>query len=169
MNSNSILGLTSIFGGLLEINQGNQLSVLGHEMQASSFRQAGVSSVSAANYNNAVTRANLSSQLDSLGRDMGRFIGSQNVAKAASGFGATSKTQLEITNETLTAFERQIVDIRNASTQQQEVALFEARSAQAGFENRARFAEFQSDAGTRKVFNQSVKLLGKVPSLLGGL
>lgn len=169
MKSNSILGLTSIFGGLLEVQQGNQLSVLGHQMQATGFRQAGVSSISAANYNNAVSRANLSKQLDSLGRDMGRFIGTQNVKKAASGFAATSKTQLEITNETLTAFERQLVDVRNANKQQQELASFQARSAQAGFESRAQAAEFQADAGSRKAFNESIKLLGKVPSLLGDL
>lgn len=167
MNLDLLTGFSEIFGGLYTTYKGNQLSILGSNMQADAFRSAGANTIVAANYNNAVAKANYQKQLGSFSNQIDRFMGQQRVDMAASGFASSSKTNLEITNETLTSLERQLLDMKNSYQQSVDVRNFEAQTAQAAYETKARTAEFNSSSSSTAAFNAGVSTLSKLPSLLG--
>ena len=142
--------IPQIFGGLAQFQNGQNLTILGSEMAAASYRQAGVASIAAANYNNAISRLNFNRQMDSMSREIRNFVGTQQVAAASTGFKSSSKSFLELTNDTLNIFERTILDARNSQKQAESATLFEAQAQQVQFENQARAAEYQAEIASAR-------------------
>ena len=116
----------------------------GASLQASGFRSEGASAIAAANFNNAITEINLSRDLDSLSRSLKRLSSTQFTQAAASGIDVTSSSVLSVMNETISQFEREMVNRRISAANEQRVELFEAQVRQASSENAARAVEFQS-------------------------
>lgn len=136
-------GIHTLLGGLNKVNQGERLAQQGSQVAATAFRNAGVASLAAAEYNVSIEQLNTSRNLDALSREIRSFTSSQKVAAASSGLSITSKSFLSVMNDTLDTFSNQVVDVKNSSKQAQKAILFEGKAAQVEFENRARAAEFQ--------------------------
>lgn len=138
--------MATAFGGLAQVNRGQSLSILGGDIAAQSYRQAGVASLAAANYNNAVSRLNFNRKMDVMSREIEQFMEQQQVSKATTGFSLGSASFNDITHNTLNIFERAVIQTINSQQQAEKATLFEGQAAQVEFENRARAAEYQGQA-----------------------
>lgn len=138
----------------------------GASLQAAGFRSEGASAVAAANFNNAITEINLSRDLDSLSRSLKRLSSTQFTQAAASGIDVTSSSVLAVMNETISQFEREMVNRRISAANEQRVELFEAEVRQASSENAARAVEFQSQ---QSIVSAIPSLISQTTSAFGTL
>ncbi len=131
----SIFGVNPIirFGGSL-------LTSLGTEQQIGAYKAAGAASMAAAKYNAQLEKVDSERRQIQLGRQVSSVLSTQRAQAGASGLEVQSKSFLVLMNESLSTFERAIVDERNVAAQRQEAILFEGRAAEAEARNRARAA-----------------------------
>ena len=137
-NLAAIPNLLAGIGGAATAIRGAQMQAQGASQAAASYRMAANESLAAANYNVQLEKLNLLRTLDSSSRDIRTLMSQTAVQKATSGFSSSSKSFLQVTNATMSALERQIVDLRATSKQRAESILFEGRAAAVRFENLAR-------------------------------
>lgn len=167
------LNLFDSLQGLTQINQGAELSIQGANMEAAQYRTAQASTKAYANYNTAVSRINFNRQMQLASNEISRTMSSQRVAAAASGFAVSSQSFLQAADQTLSTFEREVVQMRNSQTQREKEIQFAAAQQSVGLENQARQAEYQGQianyqAGMARassigsIFNQGVSLLGSL-------
>lgn len=156
--------------GVFESFQANRLITQGADIQANAFRTQGAASLAAANYNAGLVSLQTNRRLGAVSRNLQRTIGAQRSQAIASGFASTSKSTLVLMDETLSTFEREVVNLRTDAAQQQAAIQFEGRARQVSAENRARATEFQAEAekaaNTRKAIGSVVSQAG---TLLGGI
>lgn len=144
--SNIIQGLQ----GISRIDEGTDLQVQGANSRAAIFRSAQQQVKTEANYNIAIERFNRNRELDSLSRDFDNFFSAQRSQMAATGVGLSSKSFLAVANETQSAFERDLLRLRNTSKLTEQKIQFKAKSQIAGFENEARTAEYEGRVAQAK-------------------
>lgn len=165
----TLQSLAKIAGSGYQAYQGSKLSVLGAELQASSFRTAGANTIAAANYNNAISTINFNNQLNSFNKEVRSYVGKQHINQAASGFSASSKSHLDITSETLNSLENHLLDMRNSQKQQQEITLYNAKVAQTQYESQAQAAELAGSIRSRNAINTGLSQLTSLSNVLGRL
>lgn len=153
-------------GGLITGFRGISLMTQGAELQAAGFRAAGNNAMAAAQYNTKLVDVNLQRQLSDMARQISLVSGAQTAAASASGFSVTSKSTLQVMDESLASFEREILRLQNNAQNEKQGILFEGRSAKAANEVQARQAEFSA----RQQRSQAVQgLIGSGVKLLGSL
>jgi len=134
------------------------LSVQGANLAANQFRLSGAANLAQGQYNAALQKLNTNRQLDALSREIRSTLSSQQVLTATSGLSTTSKSFLAVMNDTLTKFERQIVDLRSVSEQRQRQILFDAESRRVQAENQARAQVFSGQIQANAAKNQKAKI-----------
>jgi hypothetical protein len=158
--------------GMFTQSQGTSLQVEGNRLSAQGYRTAAVQTIASANFNNQIRQLNLNRQLDAFSREIRQFTAEQRVSAAASGASLASKSFLLVMNDTLSKFERQVIQARNSTEQAKNASLFEARSSAVSLENQARAADFRGDFAEAEGSRQRTKSLvsigtNAVTSLLG--
>jgi len=136
---------TSLLSPIASIIQGVGGAVQqfqGSRMQAAGFRNEGAAAVAAANFNNAITELNLTRDLDSLRRSLRRTSSTQTAQAAGQGIDVNSPSVLAIMNETITIFEKEILDRKITAENNKRVESFEASVRQQSAEAQASQASF---------------------------
>lgn len=172
-NFGTITNITDSLLGITQLGEGADLARAGASISAAGFRNSGAAAVAAANYNSQLETINLNRRLDALGRQAGRIASSQTAQAGASGLASTSKSFLFVMNDTISQFEREIVQQRNTTAQRIESIQFEGRAAASAAENQARAAEFSGEVQAYQAEVQQSKAItstiGNVfSSILGG-
>lgn len=152
-------GSTLLGGSLFPAMLGTSLSFMGSQMSARQAEIAGQNAMAAAQYNVQLHRREIDRKLDRIAREI-EAVGSTQVAQAsASGLSVTSKSFLQIANDTMSQYEREVLTTRNAAAEREQSILFEGRIAQNQAQNQA------ASARSSGIFN----LIGNVGSILGSL
>ena len=159
--------------GLNQLKQGLNLELAGYNLAAQSFKNAGVLNQATAQYNAQLEELNLKQQLAATGRQVDKVIGNQRSVMATTGFALTSKSFLQVANETLSSAEKQVVNLRNTSAQKQEAIMFSGKVAE--YQNQAKasaqeyagkVARYKSESKQAEaygsIFKQGVSLLGSL-------
>ena len=156
--------------GIFQQIQGGKKAEAGTLFQIEQFELGAAATRAETGYNKRLSQLNLNRQLDSLSRQITRFTSSQTVSAASSGISLGSKSFLAAQNETLSAFEKNIVQLRNTGLQQQESIRFRGESKEAEFLAKANAARFAGASGQAFAQGQLVKSgLELGTTLLGGL
>lgn len=154
--------------GLIQINQGAGLAGLGGNISAEAFRNAGVASVAAANYNSSLINLNAQRQMNALSYEIQKFSSAQIAQTAVSGADPKSKSFLLVMSESMSVFENMVLDFRSSVTQQQEATEYEGRAAQVMYENQARASEYQGQLAAWQAGKARTQAIGNMfGSLLG--
>ena len=162
-------GVVNRSAGLGFINLGSALQGLGGQLSAQSYRLAGAASIAAGQYNAGLEQLNLERRLDGVARDIRTVGAEQRVQAVSTGFRGSSKSFLSVMNDTMTGFERLILDETNTSKQRQKSILFEAQTQQVFFENQARTAEYQASVQQAMSASQGSGFGGGFAQQVGGL
>lgn len=173
-------GAGPIIGGAIQrntgvnfINLGASLAQLGAAQSAQAYRLASAASIAAGQYNAGIERLNLNRQLDATAREIQQVSSTQRTQAASTGFSSGSKSFLSVMNDTLTGFERFIIDSKNTSVQRQQAILFEAQTQAVAFENQARASEYQGQVQSALAQSRSSgfsglgQIFGQIGSLFG--
>jgi hypothetical protein len=96
---------------------GSFLELQGAKMQAQGLIRSAADVRVAAKYNAQLANKELKLQLDAIGRQVGQVLGSQRAESAATGFSVGSPTALNVFNDTITQYERQVISTHEIGKQ----------------------------------------------------
>ncbi len=162
-------GFIEMLGSIGQIQQGAKIAAQGAAYSAASLRAAGNSALDAAKYNAAIVGVNLVTTLGVLGRDIRKTTGMQRSQAAASGLDIASGSFMDVMNDTLDTYQREIIGQKNQARQKQTSILFEGASQQAMYENQARAAIYQGDIAQYNADQQTTQSIGGLFKNLGSL
>jgi len=106
---------------------GSALTFLGGVQKASAYRAGGAASMATARYNASLVKAQEIEDVNDLARRTASFISTQRAQSGKSGFDPGSRSHLDLLNDTMTTFEREAIDVRNKSKQQQASVIYEGK------------------------------------------
>lgn len=159
--------------GINQLNKGLDLQLAGYNLATSSFRNAGVINQMTAQYNAQLEELSLKQRLNVAARQVDQVIGNQKTTMATSGFALSSKSFLQVANDSLATMEREIINLRNTSAQKQQainfagkVASYQAEANAKQSEYAAEVAKYQSDSRKAEMYGSAFKQVG---TLIGGL
>ena len=153
----------------------------GGNLSGEAFRLASISVGQALSFNLGIEETNKQRQLKSVSRKFQRTIGQQISQQAASGISITSKSSMQLRNETMDVFGTSMLNLKLDHENVKRGRIFEAQIQQTNLENQARAAEFrqradkinQTNQGNLNAFESSLSggggAGGAVSSIIGGL
>jgi len=139
------MGMVNVIGGI-------GATLLGGFSAASAYRAGGQISLNTAKYNAELMQLESEKNVDNLGLRLSKFMSTQRSQIASSGIGFGSRSALELMDDTFSAFERQALDIRNTSKQQQAMTIYEGQ-----------LAKWRADAQAKQAIGSAIG------SAIGGL
>lgn len=195
---NSIQGLSGIFqmfqgaditrsGAAAEasaIIQGGEVAAQGALLSAAGYRTQIQTVKAATDFNLKIQARNNTKQVQAISRQYQKAVGAQRVQMAASGLSATSRSFLQIRNETADFFEDRIRDFKINAENVKRAEIFKSQVEQVRLENQARAAEYQAAAervlaanraaqaqyaGEVAAYKQTQGAFQELPNILGGL
>lgn len=128
------------------IRIGGEIAAQGALLSAQGFRQSAISVARATEFNLATDQINNQRRLQSISRQFQRTLGKQTVQTAKSGLALTSKSFLELRNESLDIFGRAMLNFRIDAENKRRATIFESQVKQTNLENQARAAEYRAQA-----------------------
>ncbi len=125
---------------------GGALAQAGSIFDAQGFRAQAKTVGQAYNFNSKLLSINTLRQIDVLSSQFQRTVGSQLVQQAVSGISISSRSFLQVQNETSSIFEQAFSQLKVDSENQRRQLRFEADSKMVRLENQARAADFRAEA-----------------------
>lgn len=193
-NTKSLLNLANVFAGNMQIAQGSamqassiiqggEIAAVGAEMTAAGFRESAKSVRGAHNFNQKISAQNNLRHLRSI-TDRFSQVNSRQIAEiAGTGFASTSRSFLQIRNETANMFERGLELAKIDAINKSRKAEFETQVREVQLENQARAADYQAAASRVAASNKAAQVnfasqqrqmgnltsaFEQMPSILGG-
>lgn len=166
------------------IIQGGEVAAQGALLSAAGYRTQIQSVKDATAFNLKIQARNNVIQTQALSRQFQKAVSAQRVQMAASGVSSTSRSFLQIRNETADFFEDRIRDFKINAENVKRAELFKSQVEQTRLENQARAAEYQaaaervlaanraaqaSYAGEVAAYKQTQGAFQELPNILGGL
>lgn len=137
------------------ILQGGNISAQGSALSAAGFRQSARAVQGANKFNLALDTLNTHRQLESMRRQATSFLANQRSQFASTGFAQTSKSFLQLQDEAMTTFEREILNTKLDAENVRRAKIFESEVTQTNLENQARAQEFAGKAAQHRAATQA--------------
>lgn len=168
----AVSGIGNFILGLRNLDQGTSIQVAGANMAADAYVRQGQAAIAAGQYNVDLDRLKTDRMIESVNRQFSQLIGQQRTAMAATGLRSSSKSFLQVANETLNVLTNEVVRMKDDAHQRQEAIMFQAAGAQVTALNQAsaaafqgRVAEYQAGVYRAKAIGGAI---GSIASLVGG-
>lgn len=156
--------------GAFQQSRGFDIQIGASRRQAELFRQAASSTQAIAEYNIELDKQALSRELDTTSRQLRRLLSTQKSQMATTGASISSKSFLALTNNTLDAVQRQVLDAKNAQRTIADQRRYQAAAQAVDLQNRALASEYEAEIS---MFKQKRAQVGAITSgistVLGGL
>lgn len=156
----AISGLGQGFIGMKGLNQGTAIQVAGANMAADAYVLQGQAAIQAGQYNVDLDRLKTDRMIESVNRQFSQLIGQQRTAMAATGLRSTSKSFLQVANETLNILTNEVVRIKDDAHQRQEAIMFQAAGAKVTALNQASAAAFKGRVAEYQAGVERAKAIG---------
>jgi len=141
------------------ITSGGQIAAQGAEMTAAGIRQSAGSVFQANQFNLQVDNLNVQRRLKAVSRQSQRLIGTQIAGFAASGLSVTSKSFLQLRNESLDTFDQQLLNIKVDAQNSRRAKIFETQSQLINLENQAKASDYRAKAERVMASNKAAETL----------
>jgi hypothetical protein len=156
----AISGIGSGFIGMQGLKQGTAIQVAGANMSADAYTLQGAAAIQAGQYNVQLDQLKTDRMIESVNRQFSQLIGQQRTAMAATGLRSSSKSFLQVANETLNVLTNEVVRIKDDAHQRQEAIMFKAASAKVTALNQASAAAFQGRVAEFQAGVERAKAIG---------
>ena len=128
------------------IRIGGEIAAQGSLLSASGFRTSATAVGQATSFNLSIDKTNTQRKLKSITRQFQRTLGKQTSQVAKAGISVTSKSFLQLRNETLDVFGTALLNTKLDAENSKRAKIFESQVKQTNLENQARAAEFNAAA-----------------------
>jgi len=165
----AISGLGQGFIGMQGLSQGTDIQVAGANMAADAYALQGAAAIQAGQYNIQLDQLKTDRMIESVNRQFSQLIGQQRTAMAATGLRSTSKSFLQVANETLNVLTNEVVRIKDDAHQRQEAIMFKAAGDKVTALNQASAAAFQGRVAEYQAGVERAKAIGGAIASVGSL
>jgi hypothetical protein len=146
-------GVLSGFYASSQLGEAANQALVGGNLTALSYKDAGESALEYADFNTKVNTLNLSMQLADLSSQQAYTASLQKTQMAVSGVSLSSQSYLSVAAASLDAYDQKKQSLRQATSISNDVALFQGQLAKTQALNQANQAQYQSEVNA-KAYNQ---------------
>ena len=128
------------------IRVGGEIAAQGHLLTAAGFRESIRAVEGSLQFNLGVDALNNQRRLRALSRQSQRLLGRQTTQFASSGLSTTSRSFLQLRNESLDVLGRTLINFKVDAENKRRASIFEAEIRKTNLENQARASEYRAAA-----------------------